>query len=428
MAGFYEESILPNGVRVITETMPSVRSVALGVWVDVGTRDENPGEEGMSHFLEHMLFKGTARRSAADISYEFDGLGAELNAFTTREHTCFYARFLDEHLEEAVDALADMVARSVFPPEEVESEREVVLEEIASCEDDPGDYVFDLLGGTLFAGHPLGRPILGTQESVEGFTREGLLTFYRERYAGANLIVAAAGHVDHARLVELCERHLGDLPAGMCTMRDVRAMAGRAACSAASGRIAVERRDTEQSHVAIGLRSLSCSDPDRYAASLFDIVFGDGTSSRLFQEVREKRGLAYEIESSLAPYRETGAFTIYAGTRPDNLEAVLGLVRQEAGRMVSAGISADELERARSYAVGQLIISMEATHARMARIGRWAVEGVVPKSLDESIAAYEAVTVEDVNRVARRILSQQSAIAVVSPADAGEVEQIVSGV
>lgn len=428
MPVFYEESVLPNGVRVLTEAVPGVRSTALGIWIGVGSRDEGPGEEGMSHFMEHMLFKGTDTRTAADISFLFDGMGAELNAFTTREYTCFYARFVDGRLDEAFEALADMVARSTFMPEEVESEREVVLEEIASCEDMPDDYVFDLFAGELYGeDSPLGRPILGTRDSVEGFTREGLVGFHHSRYTSARMVVSAAGSVDHGRVKELAARYLGDVSSGESSAC-ANAGAGPVELRVAENPmvqpgVVVARRDIEQAHLVIGSHALSASDPDSYAASLLDIAFGGGTSSRLFQEVRERRGLVYEIESSLSSYRDTGSFTVYAGTRPANLPEVLAVIREEAGRMVAEGISADELERACSYAVGQLIMSMEATRVRMERLGRRAVMGLEMRSLDESISAYERVTVEDVARAAERLLAQDPTIAVVGPVDEGTVYQ-----
>ena len=418
MTRFYRETFLDNGVRVLSEGMPAVRSVTLGIWLRVGTRDEGPGEAGMSHFMEHMLFKGTPTRSASDISVEFDGMGAELNAFTTREYTCFYARFVDERLEQAVEALSDMVVNSTFPPAEVEQERKVVIEEIAESEDDPSDHVFDVFSDAMYPTSPIGRPILGTRESVGGFPRDDLVAYHAKRYVASNCTVVAAGSVDHDRLVEACERFLGPMPAGEPVER------GDAAESS-SLPFAAESKDTEQAHLVIGMPGPEAASEDRYAAAIMDIVFGGGLSSRLFQEVREKRGLVYSIYSSASAYQGIGTFSVYAGTRVENLAEILAVVSGEMEKMRTEGITPAELERARSYVVGQSIMSMEATRTRMARMGRAAMAGVPLRSLDESIACYENVTLDDVNRVARWIFSHRPTIAVVSPADPAEVEAIV---
>ena len=418
MEKFYRESYLSNGVRVLSETMPAVRSVTLGIWFRVGSRDETPDEAGMSHFMEHMLFKGTPTRSAADISVEFDCMGAELNAFTSREYTCFYSRFVDERLEQATEALSDMVINSTFPPEEVESERKVVIEEIARSEDSPDDHVFDVFSDELFPTAPMGRPILGTRESVGGFDHDDLVAYHDKRYVAENCTVVAAGNVDHERLVEACERFLGTMRQGAATVRD-------AAPERARRYFAAEKKDTEQAHLVIGMEGLKCTDGDRYAAATMDIIFGGGMSSRLFQEVREKRGLVYTIFSNMSSYHETGAFSIYAGTRLENLAEVLEVVFAEMRKMLDEGITANELERARSYVVGQSIMAMEATRTRMSRMGRSAATGTPLHSLDETIECYERVTIDDVNRVAQRIFSQRPAIAVVSAAEVDEVEKLV---
>lgn len=418
---FYEKSILSNGIAVLTEAMPSVRSVSVGVWFRVGTRDEEADEAGISHFMEHMMFKGTQKRSSMDISVGFERLGAESNAFTSREYTCYYARLVDERLEEAIEILADMMLNSTYLQEEAESERQVVIEEIARTEDAPDDYVFDLFGRTLFPTSPIGRPVLGTRESVGGFGHDDLVRYYSKRYHAGNCAIVACGSVDHASFVELCERYFGSLPKGERTVRtyvpEQRDVFFCAQC-----------KETEQAHLVYGMESLPAGHPDRFAQGMLDQVLGGGMSSRLFQEIREKRGLAYAVYAVSSPHEGIGSFATYAGTRIENLAEVASLIKSELARVVEGGIDDDELERVRSYVIGQITLAMEATRTRMLRLGRRHTTGSPLLSLDETIACYRAVTKADVARVAERVLTQKPTIAVISSAEEAEVREMLKGV
>ncbi|MGI6220661.1 MAG: M16 family metallopeptidase [Coriobacteriales bacterium] len=418
---YYEKSTLSNGITVLTEAMPSVRSVTVGVWFRVGTRDEEAGEAGISHFMEHMMFKGTEKRSSMDISAGFERLGAESNAFTSREYTCYYARLIDERIEDALDILSDMMLHSAYAPDEIVSEREVVIEEIARSEDAPDDFVFDLFGRTLFPTSPLGKPVLGTRESVGGFGHDDLMNYYGKRYHAGNCAIVASGSVDHASFVELCERYFGSMRRGERTVRtftpEQRELYFRAL-----------RKETEQAHLVYGMESLPVGHEDSFAQALLDQVLGGGMSSRLFQEIREKRGLAYAVYAGSAPHEGVGSFTVYAGTRPDNLAEVASLVATEMKRICTEGVSSDELERVRSYAIGQTTLAMEATRTRMLRLGRRYTIGAPLLSLDETIEAYRAVTLEDLARVAERTYTQKPTIAVISPAEEDEVRELLKGV
>ncbi len=419
---FYQKSVLSNGVTVLSENMPDVRSMTMGIWFRVGSRDETPDEAGMSHFMEHMRFKGTPTRTPIDISVEFDSMGAELNAFTSKEYTCFYARFVDTYLEQSLEILADMLINSTFPDKEVESERKVVIEEIARSEDTPDDYVYDILGDELFPTQTIGRPVLGTRESVGGFTHDDLMAYHDKHYHAANCTVAVAGNVDHAKLVELCEKYLGGMQSGKPrTVRGYEPEASRTYFKA-------EKKDTEQANLLIGMEGLPAGHDDRYAAILLDTALGGGMSSRLFQEVREKRGLVYSIYASSSPYEGVGSFSIYAGTRLENLPEVVQVTLAELEKMASEGIGQEELDRVRALAVGQTILSMEATRVRMLRIGRNATVGIPLLSLDQTIENYKRVTVEDINRVASQIFVQRPSIAVVSSAEEAEVRELLKDV
>lgn len=418
---FYNKSTLSNGVEILSENMPSVRSITLGIWFKVGSRDETPDEAGMSHFMEHMLFKGTSKRTAADISMAFDSMGAELNAFTSREYTCFYARFVDDYLEQALEILADMLLNSQFAPDEVTSERQVVIEEIARSEDAPDDYVYDILSDEMFPTCTLGRPIVGTRESVGGFTHDDLVAYHKKHYHAGNCTLAASGDVDHDKLVELAERYLGGMREGC---RNVRVYSPEEPRSF----LRTAKKDTEQANVAFGLHGVPIGDDDRYASSLMEIALGGGMSSRLFQEVREKRGLVYSIYSGTTKYQGVGMFSIYAGTRLENLSEVVDITLREVRRLREGGLEPEELERVCAYAVGQSILSMESTRTRMLRLGRSAMSETPLLSLDESIDNYRKVTLDDVSRVADRVLSDRPVLAVVSSAGDDEIRDLLKDV
>lgn len=402
---------LPGGLTVVSEEMAGVRSVALGLWFAVGSRDEPAGLEGMSHFLEHMMFKGTASRSAKDISDAFEGLGAELNAFTSKEYTCYYSRFLDEHLERAVEVLSDMVERSLFRRDHVLSEREVVLEEIHLHDDTPDDNIHDVLAEALMPEHPLGKPILGKRETVGAFGSRQTRGYFSTHYRPGRLVVAAAGAVEHERLVDLIKRYLGDLPKGRAFPRKLsepRELRGAV----------VQTKDTEQAHICLGVVGLDAKHEQRYVLSVMDGLLGGGMSSRLFQEIREKKGLAYSVYSYHSLFVETGAVTVYAGTRPQNAEEVIGLIRRELGRLTKEPVGKQELARTKEHLKGQLMLGLESTRNRMTRLGKAMVTHGEILDLDEIVARIEAVDAGAVRSLAKRLFApKRQVLAVVGSFD-----------
>jgi predicted Zn-dependent peptidase len=412
---FYQQTTLDNGVTVITERMDAVRSVSVGVWFKVGSRDEATTEQGISHFMEHMMFKGTSRRDAFTISQDFESIGAEQNAFTSKEYTCYYSRFIDERLDEVMDILGDMVTSSVFAQESIDSEREVVIEEIARSEDTPDDYIFELFTAASFPSHALGRPIIGTREVVGSFMHADCIGYRDRHYHADNCVVIASGNIDHNTFVALCERHLAPLPRGTRNARNTVTLQERE-------RFSIMRKETEQAHIIYGMPGIPIGDDDRFAGSLLDTALGGGMSSRLFQEVREKRGLAYAVYSTTMPYIGAGQFIVYAGTRPSNIEEVVSIVQRELSGALGAGLTAEELERVREYAIGHIVLSMESTSQRMLRLGKSAISETELLSLDELIARYRAVSLDDIQRVAARVLDQMPTIAIISPRAEQEVE------
>jgi predicted Zn-dependent peptidase len=405
-----------SGLRVLSERMPSVRSVTLGFWVTAGSRDERPQVAGSSHFLEHLLFKGTRSRSARDIAESFDAVGGDFNAFTSKETTVFYARVLDRDLGMAVDLLCDMLQGSVLDRKDFEAERQVILEEINMHEDTPDDLVHDLFTETLWAGHPLGRPVLGTVDSINGVSRDQVYRFYRRHYTPARLVVAAAGNVDHDALLDGLRR---GMDTGRVLSRGRSAWSLRAAGRPPrpSGARLVKRRQTEQAHIMLGTNGLSRSHPDRFAFGIVNAALGGGMSSRLFQEIREKRGLAYSVYSYHQMYAEAGMFAMYSGTTPGRAEEALRLLRQEAAAMAEDGLTRDEFERAKGHMKGSMVLSLEETSGRMSRLGRSETGHGEILSLDEMLDRVASVTLEDANRVAREVLTRPMALTVLGPFD-----------
>jgi len=415
---FYRKTVLDNGITVISEPMDSVRSITLGIWFAVGSRDETPAEAGMSHFMEHMMFKGTPTRSARVISEEFDRLGADLNAFTSKEYTAYYSRFVDEHLEKAFDILADMVCYANLDDPSCESEREVVIEEIARMEDAPDDHIHEIFSEALWPTHPIGLPILGSRETVGGFDHAQSVAFRERHYVSGNCVVAAAGNVDHDELVAFAEAKLASLPVGPRSTRPV-------AHAANQSRLTVLRKETEQAHICFGVSTMNAHHPDRFALSIVDGVLGGGMASRLFQEIRERRGLAYAVYSFSALYQDTGEFAIYAGTRPSNAEEVVRLIQTEVERMALDGVNPDELDRVRQAATGHLVLGMESTRNRMTRLGKNDVTGGEILSADEVMERFNAVTMDDIKRVAAEVLSAEKVLAVIGPFDPEQLEPLV---
>jgi predicted Zn-dependent peptidase len=383
---------LGSGVRVVTEEVPSVRSVALGLWVRTGSRNETPAQAGVSHFLEHLLFKGTERFSAIEISERFDGLGASVNAATGKETTHLYARFLDEHAEEVFDLLAEMLLAPTYP--EVDSEREVVLEEIAMYEDEPQDRVHDVLADAVFGAHPLGRRVLGEAEVIASIPVPEIESYHRQRYTGANVVVGAAGHLDHERIVALAERLVVPPPGGN---RVVPTELDGAA------RLSFYPKDTEQYHICFGAPGIVREDERRYGLAVLDSIFGGSTSSRLFREVREKRGLAYSVGSYNEQYTDSGLVATYVGTREDNVEEACAVIGAELERLRTEPVSAVELSRAKENVKGRLVLSSESTAARMTRISRATLFGQPIESLDEMLTKVDAVTVEQLSELASEL-------------------------
>jgi predicted Zn-dependent peptidase len=385
---------LGSGVRVVTEEVPSVRSVALGLWVRTGSRDETPAQAGVSHFLEHLLFKGTARYSAIEISERFDGLGAAVNAATGKETTHLHARFLDEHTEEVFELLAEMLLEPTYP--EVDSEREVVLEEIAMYEDEPQDRVHDVLAGAVFGEHPLGRRVLGEADVIASIPVPEIEAYRSRRYTGGRVVVGAAGHLEHEAIVELAERLVGAPPASEDG-------AAPAAEPDGEARLRFYPKDTEQYHICFGAPGIVRADERRYALAVLDSIFGGTSSSRLFREVREKRGLAYSVGSYSDQYTDTGLVAAYVGTREENVEEACAIVAAELERLRSEPVSADELARAKESVKGRLVLSSESTAARMTRISRATLFGLPIESLDEMLAKVDAVSVDDLTGLAAEL-------------------------
>lgn len=415
---FYEKTVLDNGITVITEHMDGVRSAALGFWVHVGARDEAPVEGGMSHFMEHMLFKGTTTRSALDISTAFDALGAEFNAFTSREYTCFYARLIDERLKLGFEILADMLVNSTFAHKDIVPEREVVLEEIARSQDAPEDYVYDLFSELMFPQDALGRPVLGTPDNVSSFDTGEMIRYHDAHYTTGNITVVACGSVEHAVVVELAQRFLSGLPVGPRLERALVEPQERTV-------LRCVKKDSEQANIVLGAPTIVNDDPRRFVYSLLDIIIGGGMSSRLFQEIREKRGLVYSVYASSQLYEGAGLFEMYAGTRPENIAEVVKVATEQFSLAAQDGVTAGELARAKELAAGSFVLGTESTRTRMSRLGRLAALDLPIDSIDEIIEKYRAVTIDEVNEAARELFSQEMTLAVVSPYKQEKIERML---
>jgi predicted Zn-dependent peptidase len=378
---------------VVTEEMPSVRSVALGFWIRVGSRNETSEQAGISHFLEHLLFKGTSRFSSTEIDQIFDGLGAEINAGTGKETTSVYARFLDQHLDTAFDVMADMVLRPSYP--DIDSERQVVIEEIAMYEDEPSDKVHDVLSRAVFGDSPLGRPIIGTAEVIAGVPVPDIAAYHDGRYTAPNLVVAGAGQVSHEKLVSLVEQAFTAGPGDPNVPE--------AAHATSEPRVCFHEKQTEQYHVCLGAPGLPRGDDRRFILRVLDTILGGSSSSRLFQEVREKRGLAYSVYSYASQYQDSGQVALYVGTRPDRVREAMDVIGDELRKLQDDSITDEELVRAKENVKGRTVLSMESTLARMNRLGSSVLMGVPLLTLDEIVAAIDAVTLEDVGALAREL-------------------------
>jgi predicted Zn-dependent peptidase len=391
-------SELDSGERVISERVASVRSVALGFWIDVGSRDERADRAGVSHFIEHLLFKGSRRFDAQEIAETFDAMGAELNAATSRENTVVYARVPDRHVERALEVMTDMVFAPSFA--EVDQEREVVLEEIAMYEDAPQELVHDLFSEAVFGDHALGRPVIGTAEVISSVSRRALSGYHRTAYAPGNVVVAAAGNIEHDRLVALLQR--SERRAGAPARAGTRVR--RPLAQLPGPGLRFQRKDTEQFHLCLGATGISRSDRRRFAASLLDAILGGSASSRLFQEIREKRGMAYAVYSFAAQYTDTGVIGVYVGTREENLAACVEICVEQIGEIAAGRLRKGELERAKESLKGRIVLALESTSSRMSRLGKSLVTDTELLTVERVMAEIDAVDTEELAELATALL------------------------
>jgi predicted Zn-dependent peptidase len=418
-------SVLPGGLRVVTEYLPAVRSVALGIWVGVGSRDEDTSHEGATHYLEHLLFKGTAKRSALEISSVMDAVGGEMNAFTAKEYTCYYARVLDEDLPLAIDVLTDMVTGSLITPQDVDGERGVVLEEIAMNEDDPSDSVHEAFTTQLFGDTPLGRPILGTTDSINAITRDQIYEHYVNRYTPPNLVVAAAGNLDHDTVVRLVSEALasssknGPLASFDLTAHPAPPRVGGTAAAEGEG-VKLITRSIEQANLVYGCEGVARTDDRRFALGVMNAALGGGMSSRLFQEIREKRGLAYSVYSFTGQHADAGMWGIYAGCLPAKANDVLKITVEEIAKIVDGGLTDAELERGKGQVRGSIVLGLEDPSSRMSRIGKSELVYPSLEPVDEVLTKIDAVTHDDIRTVATGLLTRPRVLAVVGPFDSDE--------
>ena len=403
-------TVLDSGVTVVSELMPSALSICTAVWVGVGSRDETPAQAGCSHFLEHLAFKGTENRSALELAQSIDEVGGEMNAFTTKEHTTYYVRTVAEDAELAIEILGDILTRPALRDDDVASEKQVILEEIAMRADEPADLVHDTIHELIFGDHPLGRDIAGSPDTVKGLMSGDIRTFLDATYSPKEIVVAAAGLVDHDQLVKDVELHL-QRPASP-------GPAGRERPTGAARRLDVVTDDTEQVHLVVALPGLARNDEDRFAVGLLDHVLGGGMSSRLFQEIREKRGLAYSVYSYRSAYADGGYLGVYAGCAPARLVEVADLIATEFDRLRADGITADELRRAKSSVRGSVALGMEDSGSRMSRIGRSQLLHGEIRPIEDILKQTDDVTLADVRKVIDRLLAAPSCVALVGPVDA----------
>ncbi|HOK44524.1 MAG TPA: pitrilysin family protein [Bryobacteraceae bacterium] len=393
--GEIRKTVLPNGLRIVSERMPQVRSVAVGIWICSGSRRETPEENGICHFIEHMLFKGTTTRSAEDIARSVDSIGGNLDAFTAKELVSFNTKVLDEHLPQALDVLSDLVLHPVFRPEDIEKEKRVILEELKMDMDNPEYLVHEIFTSNFWMGHALGKPILGTKETVKAFSQELVWKHYGRHYVASNMLVTAAGNLTHERLVELVSELFDGVPASAEVPSDP--------VPATHARIAVRKKKSlEQTHLCLGVPSYPFPHSDRFACYVLNTVLGGGMSSRLFQNIRERRGLAYAVFSELNPYRDTGCLSVYAGTSAESAGRVVQLILSEFTRLKQERVDEEELRRAKDYLKGSLMLGLESTTSRMANLARQEMYFGRFFSLDELVASIDRVSADDVQRLAQR--------------------------
>ncbi len=406
----YRKSVLPNGIRVLTERMPHVRSVAVGIWLGTGSRREPDNRGGISHLIEHLVFKGTANRSAETIARTMDSVGGQMDAFTTKEHTCFYVQVLDEHLPLAVDLLTDILLHPLFDSEELEREKSVVLQEIKMVEDTPDDIIHDIFAEQVWVGHPLGRPILGTRDRVNGFSRQAVLDHFAEEYVPPTIIVAVAGNVEHERVVDLFARAFEGFQRTPMDRTD--------APPRLSPGVQIVGKTLEQVHVVMGFPGLSHAAPERYALFVLNDIIGGSMSSRLFQEVRERQGLVYSIHSGAQSYLDTGLLYLYAATDASNFSKMLKSILKELRELKKSGITEDELARARDHLKGSLMLGLESTSSRMNRLAKQEMHFATFLSMDAMLAAIAGVRLEEVQALLGQLLDEEHlALTTLGPLD-----------
>lgn len=398
----YQRATLSNGLKIICEPIPYVHSVTIGIWVGTGSRYEDPKYNGISHFIEHMLFKGTSRRTTKEIAEAIDAVGGQLNAFTTKEYTCYYAKVLDECFHLGIDLLADMFTNSLFAPEEIEKEKLVVLEEIKSFEDSPDELVHELLAAAVLKEHPLGRPILGTPEAIARIDRQVIMEYLLHHYTPDNIVIAAAGNLQIDQIITEVEKSFSKLQGEFESQLPP--------LPVYSPEIILKPKDTEQVHLCLGTRGVHRKNQDKYAVFVLDSILGGSVSSRLFQELREERGLVYVTGTNHSAFRDTGIFSIYAGTSLKNYDEVVRLIKHEVKRLYSETISDLELKRAKEQLKGNLLLSLESTSNRMSRLAKIELFQDQLLTPEESVAKVEAVTAEDVRRVAAEMFEVQEPV------------------
>ena len=395
------KTVLSNGVTVITKKIPHVRSVSMGVWVNVGARDETDAQSGLSHFIEHMIFKGTARRSAYQIAKEFDAIGGHTNAFTSMEHTCYYAKVLDTHLDTMVEILSDIFLNSVFDPQEVERERPVIYQEIGMVEDSPEEYLHQLASQNFWGEHPLGRSILGTRENVQGFNSDTIKAFFNQFYHPERILIAVAGNVDHDGIIDLVGPAFESIHNGHSLPERIRPRINPTGQAL--------HRELEQAHICLSTLGLSITDPQRFAFSLMNTILGGNMSSRLFQEIREQRGLAYSVYSFMASHVDTGMFGVYAGVNPADVNQTIELLVQAMQELAQHPVSAAELNDAKEYTKGNLCLATESVDNQMVRLAQNEIHFHDYISLQSVIDNIEAVTVEEIQKLATTLFKPEQA-------------------
>jgi len=407
-------TVLPSGLRIVTEEVSSVRSAAVGIWVNIGSRDEAPATAGASHFLEHLLFKGTPRRNALEISSAIESVGGEMNAFTSKEYTCFYARVIDTDLPMAVDVISDLITSSIVTAEDVDAERKVVLEEIAMRDDDPSDLVHDLYAETYYGDTALGRPILGTIDSINNMSRNTVFNYYKKRYLPQDLVVAVAGNIKHKRVVAMVEEALSrdnflDVQGIPQIRPNTPIKRGK------QGRVGIIYRKSEQAHMFYGMEGVARNDDRRFTMGVLSSALGGGMSSRLFQEIREKRGLAYSVYSYAQQFAGSGQIGFYAGCNPSKATEVINIIQEVIADVASNGMSHEEIERAKGAVRGSLVLSQEDSASRMSRIGKSEIVYGDIMGFDEILKAVARVTPEDVRVIASEFLTKTPTLGVVGP-------------